>query len=222
MKTLRLLIADDHPIFRDGLRTLLSSVDGLEIIAEAETGEQAVAQALAHQPDVVLMDIKMPGINGIEATRRIVAHNPEIGVLMLTMFEDDDSIFAAMRAGARGYLLKGARQAEALRAIQAVANGEAIFGAQIAERIKSFFSIPQPNAAPLAFPELTAREYEILNLLAQRLSNPEIARRLSLSPKTVRNHISNIFHKLQVADRAEAILAARTAGLGQETRKNKT
>jgi len=217
MKKIRLIIADDHPIFRDGLRTLLASVDGIEIVGEAASGDEAVALALSQEPDVILMDLKMPGLNGIEATRRIMQANPQIKVLMVTMFEDDDSIFAAMRAGARGYLLKGARQDQALRAIQAVANGEAIFGPQIAEKIQSFFSAARANPQPQAFPELTQREYEILNLLAQRLSNNEIAGRLVLSPKTVRNYISNIFHKLQVSNRGEAIQVARTAGLGEET-----
>jgi DNA-binding NarL/FixJ family response regulator len=226
MKTIRLLIVDDHPIFRHGLRALLNSVEGLEIVGEAATGEEAVVLALAHKPDVILMDIQMPGpegapgINGIEATRRIVKAEPQTGVLMLTMFEEDDSIFAAMRAGARGYLLKGCRQDEALRAIQAVASGEVIFGPQAAEKVRLFFSRAPLSAPPLAFPELTERELQILELLAQRLNNQEIAKRLSLSPKTVRNYASNIFDKLQVAGRSEAILAARAAGLGQNTKRD--
>jgi DNA-binding NarL/FixJ family response regulator len=166
------------------------------------------------QVDVVLMDIKMPDMNGIEATRQILESSPHIGILMLTMLEDDDSVFAAMRAGARGYLLKGALKAELLRAIRGVSSGDAIFGAPIARRLMDFFATTGVKAMP-AFPELTRREQEILALMAQHLTNPVIATRLSLSPKTVRNIVSSIFNKLQVADRAEAIVRARDAGLGQ-------
>jgi DNA-binding NarL/FixJ family response regulator len=210
---IRILLADDHPLFRDGLRLLLGSVDDVSLVGEAEDGGQAVALAAALQPDVILMDIQMPGMNGLEATRRIKQAQPECKVLVLTMFEDDDSVFSAMRAGAHGYLLKGARQDETLRAIRAVANGEAIFSPQVAQRVILYFKAARPAAPPEAFPQLSEREYEILTLIAQRMTNNEIAERLVLSPKTVRNHVSNIFHKLQVADRAEAILAARTAGL---------
>ena len=212
---IRILIADDHPLFRDGLRTLLESVDDTSIVGEAATGDEAVTLAAALQPNVVLMDINMPGLNGIEATRQIVQHDQQINVLMLTMFEDDDSIFAAVRAGACGYLLKGARQDETLRAIRAVANGEAIFGPGIAQRVVQFFNAPKPAVHAPAFPELTPREYEILELIAQRRSNAEIAARLVLSQKTVRNYVSAILSKLQLRDRAEAMVAARTAGLGQ-------
>jgi len=219
MEEIRILIADDHPMFRDGLRALLASLPEAEVVGEAATGEEVVEQAAALQPDVIFMDVQMPGINGIEATRRILHRDPHIGVIVLTMFEDDDSVFAAMRAGARGYLLKGADQTEILRAMRAVASGEAIFGPAIAQRMMSFFrdlgGAPKPATPPLAFPELTDREREILNLIAQGHNNPEIAERLSLSPKTVRNHVSNIFSKLQVADRAQAIVRAREAGLGQ-------
>jgi DNA-binding NarL/FixJ family response regulator len=214
VETIRVLVADDYPLFRDGVRALLDSVDGIDLVAEAATGEEAVQLALALRPTVVLMDIKMPGMNGIEATRRIAQAAPDVRVVMLTMFEDDDSVFAAMRAGAGGYLLKGARQEETLRAIRAVANGEVIFSAGVARRVLDFMQ-RAPVAAPAAlFPQLTEREFEILGLLAQRVSNAEIAERLVLSHKTVRNHVSNILHKLRVADRAEAILAARAAGLG--------
>ncbi|HEV3480035.1 MAG TPA: response regulator transcription factor [Gaiellaceae bacterium] len=206
------LVADDHPLFRDGLRSLVASADDLELVAEAETGEQAVELALAHQPDVVVMDVRMPGINGIEATRRITADSPHVGVLVLTMFEDDDSVFAAMRAGALGYLLKGAAQDEILRAIRSVASGEAIFGPSIARRLIAFFS--SADRPPQAFPDLTDREREILEHVARGRSNLEIARTLVLSQKTVRNHVSNIFTKLHVADRAQAIVRAREAGLG--------
>lgn len=215
MSEIRVLVADDFPLFRDGVRVLLESVGDAVVVGEAATGEEAVARTHELQPDVVLMDIKMPGINGIEATRRIVGANPDVRVLMFTMFEDDDSVFAAMRAGAHGYLLKGAHQEETLRAIRAVANGEAIFSPAIAKRVMHFLRVA-PVAAPSAlFPELTDREFEILELLAQRYTNSQIADRLVLSPKTVRNHVSNILHKLRVADRAEAMLTARAAGLGE-------
>src|SRR6266568_6936127 len=209
MDPIRILIADDHPLFRDGLRVLLESVPDMQVLGEAMTGNEAMVQATSLQPDVILMDIKMPGLNGIEATRRI---------LILTMFEDDESVFAAVRAGAHGYLLKGAVQEETLRAIRAVASGEAIFGPAIAERLMHYFGGKHPSAKSgpsQFFPELTEREYEILTLLAQRKSNAEIAASLVLSPKTVRNHVSNILSKLQVADRTEAMHAAWTAGLGQ-------
>jgi DNA-binding NarL/FixJ family response regulator len=208
----RVLIADDHPIFRDGLRGLLESV-GIEVVGEAATGEEAVERAEALQPDVVLMDLSMPGTNGIEATRRIVEAMPRANVLVVTMYEDDESVFAALRAGARGYLLKGADQEETLRAIRAVAHGEAIFGPGVAERLIRYFAAPRPEPSRL-FPELTEREVEILRLIAQGRTNPEIAEGLVLSLKTVRNHVSNICGKLQVADRTQAVLRAREAGLG--------
>jgi DNA-binding NarL/FixJ family response regulator len=211
----RILIADDHALFRNGLRALFASVPDLEVVGEAATGEEAITQATDLQPDVVLMDIQMPSVNGIEATRRILHASPHIGVIVVTMFEDDDSVFAAMRAGARGYVLKGADQEEILKVIRAVANGEAFFGPKIARQIMNFFSAPKPTTPAEAFPELTNREREILDLVAQGSSNTEIATHLYLSQKTVRNHISNIFTKLQVADRAQAIVQAREAGLGR-------
>ena len=214
-RQLRILIADDHPLFRDGLRVLLESVDDMLVVGEATSGEDVVALASALQPEVILMDIKMPGLNGIEATRRILSAAPGIKILIVSMFEDDDSVFAALRAGARGYILKGAVQAETLRAIRAVGNGEAIFSPAIAQRVIQYFASPRAGTLPPAFPELTEREYEILQLIAQRASNMEIAAKLVLSPKTVRNHVSNIFSKLHVADRTEAMMAARIAGLGE-------
>jgi len=213
MENTTLLIADDHADFREGLRALLESVADLEVVGEAATGEEAVTLATRLQPDVVLMDINMPGLNGIEATRRILHTSPHISVLMLTMFEDDDSVFAAVRAGARGYVLKGALKAEILRAIEVVSSGEAIFGPAIARKLIHFFASPRP-AAPQIFPELTDREREILTLMTQHLTNPEIAERLAISQKTVRNQVSNILSKLQVVDRAQAIIRAREAGLG--------
>lgn len=207
-----ILLADDHDHFRAGIAALLRSEPELELIGEAADGEAAVFQASRLQPDVVLMDLNMPGLNGIEATRRIAYTSPHIGVLVLTMFEDDASVFAALQAGARGYLLKGARKAEVLRAVRAVASGEVIFGAAIAQQMMHYFSTSRMTTP--AFPELTEREREILGLMAEHRNNAEIARRLVLSEKTVRNHVSNIFAKLQVVDRAEAILKARDAGLG--------
>src|SRR5215212_6859681 len=213
-ESIRVLIADDHPLFRDGMRGLLGSLPDMEVVGEASSGEQAMELARELQPDVILMDIQMPGINGIEATREILHISPRIGVLVVTMFEDDDSVFAAMRAGARGYLLKGANYREMIRAIGAIGSGEAIFSPQVAVRLTSYFADMRPTASPQVFPELSDREREILDLIAQGRKNPEIARRLFLSPKTVRNHVSNILHKLQVADRTEAMIRAREAGLG--------
>ncbi len=214
MNQLRVLIADDHPVFRHGIRALLDSTPGVEIVGEATTGDEAVEQAECCQPDVILMDLKMPGVNGIEATRRLVHSSPHIRVLVVTMFEDDASVFAAMRAGARGYVLKDSTKEEILRAIQAVGNGEAIFSPSVAARVLAFFTSPHPTVPPHVFPELTYREHQILDLLAKGANNHEIARRLDLSAKTVSNYVSNIFTKLQVADRAEAIVRARDAGLG--------
>ena len=212
MDRLRVLIADDHLLFRDGLRALLASADDTDLVGEASTGEEVVALAASLQPDIVLMDVQMPGVNGIDATRQIVHMSPHIGVLVVTMFEDDHSVFAAMRAGARGYMLKGASHAEMLRAIRAVGSGEAIFSPVIAARLIDYFANIRPVTPPQVFPELSDREREVLALLAQGASNAAIAARLVLSPKTVRNHVSNILSKLQVADRAEAIVRAREAG----------
>jgi DNA-binding NarL/FixJ family response regulator len=216
MEQIRVLIADDHPLFRDGLCTLLNSGSEAEVVGEAATGDETIALAATLQPDVILMDINMPGVNGIEATRRILHTSPHISILVVTMYEDDDSVFAAMRAGARGYLLKGADQEETLRAIKAVSRGEAIFSPAIAKRLIRYFSPTRAAVTPpQAFPELTDREREILTLLAQGHNNADIAQRLVLSPKTVRNHLSNVFNKLQVADRVQAIIRAREAGLGR-------
>jgi DNA-binding NarL/FixJ family response regulator len=213
---IRVVIADDHTLFREGVRALLSSVPDVEVVGEAATGQEALDRATELQPDVILMDIQMPGMNGIAATRRVVNTSPHIGVIIVTMFEDDDSVFAAMRAGARGYVLKGADQAEMLRAIRAVASGEALFGPTTARRLMNFFAAPRPSAPPQAFPDLTDREREVLDLIAQGLNNAEIARKLVITNKTVRNHVSNIYSKLQVADRAAAIIRARDEGLGRE------
>lgn len=210
MTEISVLVADDHGPFRAGLRALLSTVDDVTLVGEAADGAAAVAEAGRLQPDVILMDLNMPGVDGIEATRRIVSASPHIGVVVLTMLEDDDSVFAALRAGARGYVLKGALRAQVVRAVRAAAAGEALFGPAVARRITDYLSRP-PHA--VTFPELTDREREILGQIARHRTNPEIARSLGLSPKTVRNHVSNIFTKLRVADRAAAIARARDAGL---------
>jgi DNA-binding NarL/FixJ family response regulator len=212
---IRVLVADDHPLFRDGLIALLHDEPDTELTGTAATGTEAVDLARETQPDVVVMDLQMPGLNGIEATRRIVADSPHIAVLVLTMFDDDDSIFSALRAGARGYLLKGADREQIRCGIQAAANGEIIFGAQLAERMLGYFTAAAP---PPVFPQLTEREREVLELVAQGQDNTSIAARLRLSQKTVRNNVSNILTKLQVADRAQAIVRARDVGLGHGSR----
>jgi DNA-binding NarL/FixJ family response regulator len=214
--TVRVLIADDHPLFREGMRGRLDRVADVAVVGEAASGDEAVELAHKLEPDVILMDIKMPGLNGIEATREIQRASPRVGILMLTMFEDDDSVFAAMRAGAKGYLLKDSGGEGVVRAIRAVASGEAVFGPGVAERIIGFFSAPRTAAPQRAFPELTEREEEVLSLVAQGKSNREIARQLFVSLKTVRNHVSNILLKLQVADRAQAVIRARDAGMGHD------
>ena len=216
MEAIRLVIADDHTFYREGVRTILHTVPGIEVIGEAATGAQVIAQALEKQPDVILMDIKMPELNGIEATRQILLRSPHIKILVVTMFEDDDSVFAAMRAGARGYLVKDADQDELVRAIQAVYRDEAIFSPAIAKRMIQYFAALPKTASALSFRELTEREREILQLMARGLNNAAIANTLSVSLKTVQNHVSNIFVKLQVADRAEAIVRAHEAGLGRD------
>ncbi|HEV8192665.1 MAG TPA: response regulator transcription factor [Ktedonobacterales bacterium] len=214
MDTLRVLIVDDHPIFRDGMRALLGSVPDIEVVGEAATGDEAIAMTAELQPDVALMDLQMPGIGGIEATRQILHASPHVRVLVVTMFEDDYSVFTAMRAGARGYIVKGAKPDDMLRAVRSAGSGEAIFSPAIAARLIDFFSAPKPPVPQQTFPDLSDREREILDLIAQGASNADIANRLVLSPKTVRNHVSNIFSKLQVADRAHAIIQARDAGMG--------
>ncbi|MGA9531579.1 MAG: response regulator transcription factor [Anaerolineales bacterium] len=217
--TVRLLIADDHKLFREGMRAILAGVDWIEVVGEAGTGRQAIEACGELEPDVVLMDIHMPELNGIEATRQLVTDAPELAIIIVTMLEEDASLFAAMRAGARGYLLKGSGKREVLRAVEAVASGGAIFGPTVAARLIDFFNSlenqPTEGAAAQVFPELTERELEILTYLATGENKREIAERLFLSPKTISNHLSHIYNKLQVADRAEAILRARKAGLGR-------
>lgn len=211
---IRILIADDHPLFRAGLRALLASVPDMEVVAEATTGEEAIELARAERPDVAVMDLAMPGIGGIGATRRILEDAPGVRVLVVTMHEDDEAVFAALRAGAHGYLLKGALQEETLRGIRAVANGEAILGSAVAVRLQRYLTAPPVPDPADTFPRLTDREIEVLELLAERNSNAGIAAKLFLSQKTVRNYVSEILAKLQVADRAEARLVARAAGIG--------
>jgi DNA-binding NarL/FixJ family response regulator len=211
---LRVLIADDHPIFRDGIQTLLATADDIVAVGEARTGEEAVELAATLAPDVILMDIRMPGCSGIDATRRIVAADQTVRVLIVSMFEDDASIFTAMRAGARGYILKDADRGDILRAIRAVGQGEAIFSPAIATRVLDYFTSPGQSLAATEFPELTDREREILEMIADGHRNADIARNLVLSPNTVRNYVSSIFTKLQVSDRGNAIIRARKAGLG--------
>jgi DNA-binding NarL/FixJ family response regulator len=214
LDALRIVIADDHLLFRDGLRALLAAAPDMDMVGEAGTGDEVIDLAAALQPEVVVMDLQMPGTGGVEATRRIVQASPHVGVLVVTMFDDDSSVFAAMRAGARGYVLKGAKYDELLRAIRAVGNGEAIFSPAVAVRLIDYFSNIRPAAPPRVFPELSEREREVLQLIAQGCRNAEIASRLIVTPKTVRNHVSNILSKLQVSDRTQAILRARDAGLG--------
>lgn len=212
---IRVVVADDHPVVRGGLRALLESLPAYEVVGEADDGAAAVKEVQLTRPDVVLMDVKMPGVDGLEATRRIRVAVPEVAVLMLTMFDDDETVFAAMKAGAQGYLLKGAEQAEIDRAIRAVVAGEAIFGPGVAARVLRHFADPPAAATDVPFPQLTEREREVLDLVAAGRRNAAIAEELFLSPKTVANHISSIFGKLAVTDRSAAIVRARDEGLGK-------
>jgi DNA-binding NarL/FixJ family response regulator len=213
-ETIEVLIADDHPLVTSGLQALLESVEGIEVVGVASDGRRAVAMSSELQPDVVVMDLHMPVVDGVEATRQILRRAPNVAVLVLTMLDADDSVLAALRAGARGYLLKGAEPDDVLRGIRAVARGEAIFGPEIASRVLTSFTAPR-STPEVAFPELTDREREVLDLLAAGDRNTEIAQKLGLRPKTVRNHVSNILTKLTALDRTEAIIRAREAGLGR-------
>jgi len=215
MSNVRVLIADDHPVFRFGIRALLEATHDMTVVGEATSGDEVIALAGELHPDIVLMDVRMPGINGIDATRRILHTRPQVRVLVVTMFEDDSSVFAAMRAGARGYVLKEATNEEIVQAIRTVGNGGAIFSPAIATRLIAFFAQPHFSIPKTIFPELTGREREILDLLTRGQSTTELGNRLGLSTKTISNYISNILTKLQVTDRAEAIVRARDAGLGE-------
>lgn len=220
-QTIKLLIVDDHTLFRDGLRAIFLAVKDIEVVGEAASGKEAIAVSLAQTPDVILMDIQMDDMNGIEATRRILDTLPDTRIVMLTMLEDSESLFAAMMAGARSYVLKGADKAEVLRTIRAVASGDVLFGSTIASQVSEYFRNLNTNLASQQaeddnFAGLTDREMEILDLIARGLNNHEIAGKLHIAVKTVSNHISNIFNKLQVVDRAQAIIKAREAGLGKK------
>ncbi len=218
MTPVRVLVVDDHQLFREGVRALLDSLDGIEVVGEAASGSEALSLAERALPDVVLMDVQMPDMTGLEATRRLLAAHPSVGVVIVTMFDDDETVFAAMRAGARGYVLKGAGQADLARAIEAVARGEAIYGPAVAGRILQFFRASRTALPVDAFPDLTDREREVLDQIAAGKGNAAIARRLGITEKTVKNHVSNIYSKLHVADRAQAMLRARDAGYGRTER----
>ncbi len=217
MEKIRVLIADDHALFREGVRALLSATPDIEVVGEASDGETAINHVKSTLPDVILMDINMPRLNGIEATQLILTAHPNLGIIIVTMLEDDASVFAAMKAGARGYILKGAHHEDVLQAIRTVAGGQAVFGPAVAARMMTFFQSldATPKSVPPtdAFPELTARERDVLQLISGGASNKDIAESLFISGKTVSNHITNIFSKLQVANRAQAVLRARDAGL---------
>ena len=213
---IRVVVADDQTAVREGLALLLDLLDDVTVVGSAADGDEAIRLVAEHRPDVVLMDLRMPGVGGIEATARIANERPETAVVVLTMSDDDDSVFAALRAGARGYLLKEADADDILRAVRSVASGEAVFGPRIADRVIAFFSqAGLRGSAATPFPALTDREREVLDLVARGCDNPTIARRLFLSEKTVRNHVSACLTKLQVASRAEAVAMARDAGLGE-------
>ncbi len=211
--SIRVLLCDDHRFFRDGVRSLLSTIPDIEVVGEANNGDECVARAAEKRPNVILMDVQMPGLNGVEATRRILRDTPDVGVVMLTMFEDTDLMLSAMRAGARGYILKDADEEELIRSVRAVARGEALFGPAVARRLLNYVTDVVPASKPNPFPELTDRERDVLTGLAHGLTNQDVADRMELSLKTVRNHVSSILTKLRVVDRAEAISRARDAGL---------
>lgn len=213
---MRVLLVEDHPMFRDGLARMLETVEDFEVVGEAGTGEEAVQLAEKLNPNIILMDLNLPKMSGIEATKRIIQKLPGIGILVLTMYDDDRSVFAAMRAGARGYLLKEANRNEIIRAIQAVGDGEAIFSPSIARRMMYYFEAKSKQVHVDVFPQLTEREREVLDHIAKGENNAEIASVLGLNQKTVRNHVSNILSKLHASDRAHAIIMAREAGLGKE------
>lgn len=216
--SITVLLADDHPTFRYGVRATLAGIPDIEVVAEATSGEEAVRVAAQGGVAVVLMDLEMPGMGGVEATRALTRSAPDVAVLILTMFDSNEALFAAMRAGARGYLVKGAETDQIVRAIRAVADGEVVFGAGIAARALSHFADAKATRSTRPFPELTDREVDVLRLIAEGHTNAQIAAQLYLSDKTIRNYVSNILAKLQVEDRAQAVVRARRAGLGEDGR----
>lgn len=218
-RPVRLVIADDHPMFRYGLVAAMAAVPDVEIVAEVADGAALLDAVASTDPDVVLTDLAMPGLDGVAATRALLRRHPGTAVLVLTMHEDDEALFGVLRAGARGYLLKGADRTEIVRAVMAVASGEAVYGASVARRIVEFFTGAQHQYTALVFPELTEREREVLDLVAAGCGNHEIGRRLGISDKTVRNHVSTIITKLRVRDRSAAVAKARDAGLGQRSER---
>jgi DNA-binding NarL/FixJ family response regulator len=220
MSKLRILIADDHPLVRKGMSTILAGEPDFEVVGQATDGAEAIELAAQLQPDLILMDLQMPNVTGVTATREILNSNPDIRILVVTLFEDDDSVFLALRAGARGYVLKDADEEDLIQAIRAVAGGAAIFSQSIANHVLTTFSKDQRPDTAVVFPELTQRERDILELIAQGYPNPRIAFQLGLSPKTVGNYVSTIFAKLRVADRADAIIRARDAGMGESRRES--
>ncbi len=214
MAPVRVAIVDDHPVFRDGMRQLLESVDGFLVVGEGSSGEDALKLAEINAADVILMDIGMPKMNGIEATRAVLAEHPDMRIVVLTMYEESESVFAALRAGARGYLVKDATSEDITRALVSVARGDAVFGPAVAERLAAFFRVDAGSRAPAPFPELTPRETEVLDLIARGFTNQEMASHFGVSLKTVQNHVSNVLAKLHVVDRTQAAIRAREAGLG--------
>jgi DNA-binding NarL/FixJ family response regulator len=215
--TIKVMVVDDHALIRQGARALINTLPDLEHVGDASTGAEAITLAATVAPDVILMDLGLPDIDGATATKTITTTNPHIAVLVVSMLDDDANVFAAMQAGARGYILKGAEPGELHQAIRAVANGDAIFGAGVAERVLRLLTSEASRPTDVPFPELTEREREVLTHLASGATNPQIAKVLHLSPRTVANHVSNILNKLHATDRTEAALRARDAGLGRRT-----
>jgi DNA-binding NarL/FixJ family response regulator len=213
--SLRIVVADDHPMYRFGLTAVLSQAQGIEVVASVGDGSALIAAVAEHAPDLVLTDLAMPDLDGVAATRQLLQARPELPIIALTMHEDDEHVFAALRAGARGYLVKGADGEEIVRAVHAVAGGGAVYGGSVARRIVAFYAgNGTTTATERAFPDLTPRERDVLELLALGCRNHEISRRLSMSEKTVRNHVSQVLTKLQVPDRTAAALRARESGIG--------
>jgi len=212
---IRVVIADDHPMFRFGLQAALAQSGDVQVVGEASTGAELVDVVSASTPDVVITDVHMPDLDGVAATRVLLQRDPDLAVLVVSMLDDDETVFAALREGARGYLLKGAGATQIIATVQALARGETVYGPGVAERVNGFFRTSTRQYAGAVFPQLTAREREVLDLVAAGQGNATIGKTLSLSEKTVRNHVSNLLMKLDVHDRSEAIVKARSAGLGR-------